>query len=346
MKLIQRRDVFLSSADKAGGDRGEFVVQLPYDFVFDEKMFFKLWISQLNIRNTFFWITARNSEFYFQALPVGSPAPEPPDDDDSGLWQFAYLGDGCPSTGVICQQLNQMFRDLADDVPPAFPAVDMTQIYCFHRSGRALFHVNSDKQMYDLYFYFRDPHDELGPCNRALGFPSTNTVYHIEPSFGELSPRHAQDRRWSALDGAPIRAFNVSQSPSLMDPDSLTSLYIKTSMPSDNYTLSKDGPELTGISVNIPLITGPGSSIVYEDIMGTHAIYEHAKSVVNNLRVEVLDKNFMKVIPDHDWSFIMSIEQYEDTDGETIEELQQSNQAQAEMSQLLKMLLLSTEYKR
>jgi hypothetical protein len=68
MKLLNKRTVFLSSADRASGDLGQFAVPMPLDFTFDPTSVFKLFVSQINMRNTFFAIRPDNCP-----VQVGTP---------------------------------------------------------------------------------------------------------------------------------------------------------------------------------------------------------------------------------------------------------------------------------
>lgn len=340
MKLISRKSVFLSSADKAAGDRGQFTLQLPYDFVFDEHMVFKLFISQLNMRNTFFFVNEYNSVYYMFIGANGLPVPDPPTAAGAGGWQRFVLPYGCYSASQLVAIVNeQMFSAILRNVWTA----DANEIRILYRSGRLYVNQESNPSTNIVYFYFLHQDGEGGSCHNALGFDQENHVFAIQPTSctqAAAGPYH-RNRNDRGSNAPPENAM----SPVLMDPESISNILIRTSMPSDNYTLSREGPETTGVTINIPITVAPGAAIVYEDLIGTHAIYERARSVVNNLSIEVLDKYDRKIIPGHDWSFILSIEQYEDTEGESLDALKAANGKDDEMIQLLKMLLLQREFK-
>ena len=54
MKLLNKRTIFLSSADRASEDLEQFSVPMPLDFTFDPTSVFKLFVSQINMRNTLY----------------------------------------------------------------------------------------------------------------------------------------------------------------------------------------------------------------------------------------------------------------------------------------------------
>lgn len=341
MKLVSRRGVFLSSADKANGTKGNFVLSLPYDFVFDENIIFKLFISQLNIRNDFFWTDQYNCCYYVNVTAIGTAAPAAPTLVNPGLWNRFTIPQGCFSSLQIINAVNEQLVLAYPLVPGDAISTAVSQTSILFRAGRLYANQVAAPATIQINFYFLSVPDGTpdGPCNKAMGFLHSNQAYTITPTG---LPVVVASRR--AADGGTNAPPESSMSETLMSSERVNDLIVRTSMPSDNYTVSKEGPEVTGITINVPIAVAPGGSIIYEDVVGVHAVYERTRSVVNTLMVELLDKNMNPLEPDHDWSFILTIEQYEDTDGLSLKALQENNQHQEEVIQLLKMLLLQQEF--
>lgn len=347
MKLVSKRNVFLSSADKASGDRGNFTIQVPGPMVFDENMVFKIFLSQINMRNTFFFVTARNCQYFIQFTAAGAAAPAVPTKFD-GLpwflnnWVPLTLPYGFPSDEVVAACVNEQLLQAVNGSGGML-------LNCVYRNGRLYFVQRNTTQgtalMNDIYIWFNNNYDAYGneitgPCHHALGFPQKNVSYKIVPDV--VNPN---DARVNGADGASFNPSEAAMSPVLMDIDHMSDIIIRTTLPSDNFNLTEDGPEMSGVTVQIPIIVPPGGNIVYADEIGINAVYEKSRSVVTTLDVDVLDKNLDSITPGHDWSIVMCIEQYEDVDAQTLKSLSQQTANDDEIIQLLKMLLLQREFK-
>ncbi len=319
MKLVKKRTVFISSADGVGGDRGSFNVQMPVDFVFDEKLMFKLFITQANIRNSFAWVTDPNSG-YLAAL--GNPGNGVP--PDASFQQF-HLPLGFPSIDEIAASVQNDIGELMANLPVAQQR-DMTVSPFL---GRLYFNQADDngaQPTVNLYFRFTNQAADI------MGFNGLGT--HL------ITPNNAP------ADPGPVNPPFGCTSDRLANVDHIQNILVKTSIPSDNYSLGGEGPAANGVTIQIPVGVPPGGAIIYTDHRGVHAAYEQGRSVVNNLSVELLDEHYNKLIPDQHWSFVLTIEQWEDQQKEVVQLLQSQKKNEEEMIQLLKMLLLQREFKK
>lgn len=334
MKLLKKRTVFVSSADGNGGDKGEFSVQMPLDYVFDEKIVFKMFISQINIRNSFFAVNARNCHYYMQLVPVAAPIPAfALANPQLTGWQPFDIPFGFPSSQDVAACVNAQLQL----VPPV---VGQAPVSCQYIAGRLYFNqvavagaAQPGAPTVKICFYFASAQ---GPCNDAVGFHNLDTGVSLVPD--------------TFVDAAGVMTINpvlpsTTVTPRLMNVDNFQNILVRTSIPSDNYTVGMTGPSASGVTVQVPMQVPPGGAIVYTDDVGVNAIYERSKSVVNNLSVELMDEAHNKIVPDQHWTFVLTIEQYEDVHGEILEQLQQQTSADTEIMQLLKMLLLQSEYK-
>ena len=116
-------------------------------------------------------------------------------------------------------------------------------------------------------------------------------------------------------------------------------------MPHDNYTLDNTGVNVTGITVDIPVLVPAGGAICYSDNVGLNAIYERGRTTVNILNILVTDKYLKKLVPNNDWSFVLTVEQLQDTPALKLHELKKQTSSDDEMIHLLKMLLLQGDMK-
>lgn len=91
------------------------------------------------------------------------------------------------------------------------------------------------------------------------------------------------------------------------------------------------------------MLVPAGGTICYTDNIGVNAIYERGRTTVNTLSVLVTDKFMQKIVPNNDWSFVLTIEQLEDSPMLQLNELKKQTVSDAEVIQLLKMLLLQGE---
>lgn len=345
MKLVHKRNVFLSSADMATGTRGQFVIQLPYDLVFDEKMVFKMWLAQVNLRNTFFYIDRPNSTYFLCVANVARPRPAAP--------VITRNPDGTPRIEMgEFMQLTLPFgfpsdRDVADIINETL-LVFTQRIRCVYRYGRLYFSQVNDREHRNanleerVFLYFSSKADILGgygPCNYAFGFPRLDSVYTITPDVIE-----DDSPRINAFDECSFISTEAAMSPTLMDIDHISDVIIKTNLPGDNYSIQDGSPSVTGTSVQIPIAVPPGANIIYHDEQGVNAVYEKSKTVMNTLDVQVLDKHLQPLNPGHDWSFVLNIEQYEDVDAQVLDQLKKQSQSADELIQLSKMSLLQSEF--
>lgn len=343
MKLVGKSSVFLSSAEKTNGTTGEFTIQMPYDYQFDPKLVYKIWISQINMRNTFPWISFRNSRVFCHARQVTDPGPGqagyPPFPDAGGLpqdWLAIDLPYGCPNNSEVAQAMDEAFQQLP--INNIRVAVRYGKLFIFH-SGAA----DAGPVAFNVDFYFSGT-QAVGPCHLALGFPMTG-VYTL---VAERISRQATAARFLPYsNGVDITAlpYPTSSSVQLMDCNHLSNLVIRTDLPSENYQISRDGPVNNGITVNVPIVVPPSGAILWQDTAGTNALLEKGRSVVNSLAVRVQTKDGVQLNPDHDWSMIINIETYEDVEAQVIKALTESNTDNEQMIQLLKMLLLQNELK-
>ena len=168
MKLLNKRTVFLSSADRAFGDLGEFAVPMPLDFTFDPQSVFKLYMRQINMRNTFFAIRPDNCQYYIQTGSFPSTAPAPPIAASLGSWTSAQIPNGAPVASEIAAGINQTLQPLGGD------------LFCALRYGRLYFVQNSTAgRTKQISLYFGANQGITGPAHEACGFPSARCrLYH------------------------------------------------------------------------------------------------------------------------------------------------------------------------
>ena len=345
MKLVAKSGVFLSSAQRTNGTLGQFTIQMPYDYKFDPKQIFKIWISQVNMRNTFEYITNMNRRVYFYIGSTGEVQPNPPAVNAEGRWRHVDLSLGSPTSREICAQINAAIgrTDFA-----GAPAVQVA-----YRYGRLHVWSNSTT-VYEVYFWFMPTlnafgnlqPDMYGPATRACGFPTTN-VYTpgLNGAAYHLTARPAAEGVRASPAGADFNVADDTISVQTMDSDHYNNIVIKTDLPNENYSVSRDGPSQNGITCNIPICVPIGGQILWQDTDGTYSLLERGRSVVNSLTVTVEDKFGKQLQPAHDWSFVIVIETYEDTEQEKLELLMAANKDDDQVIQLLKMLLLQKEFK-
>lgn len=113
MKLVNKRTVFLSSADRASGDLSQFNVPMPLDFTFDPQSVFKLYLSQINMRNTFFAIRPDNCQYFINVAAINSAAPAPPPTNPPyGIWIPVTIPNGAPVAAEIAAGINQTLQTI------------------------------------------------------------------------------------------------------------------------------------------------------------------------------------------------------------------------------------------
>ncbi len=341
MKLLNKRTVFLSSADRASGDSGEFAVPMPLDFTFEPTSVFKLFVSQINMRNTFFAIRADNCQYFLNIGTIGSavplvppktPAPTP-GSTGYGVWTAATIPKGAPVASEIAAGINQTLQTMN------------TAIFCVLRYGRLYFVQNTNGAATDqINIYFSNTllasGLTTGPANEACGFPNANQIYTIYPDANNIPSGTAL--RYS-YDGYSNLPSDAAMSMQLMNTNDVSDILVTTNMPHENYTLDDNGVSVTGVTVDIPVLVPAGGTICYIDNIGINAIYERGRTTVNILNVQVTDKFMTKLVPNNDWSFVLTIEHLEDSPALQLAELKKQTADDEEVIQLLKMLLLKGE---
>lgn len=334
MKLLNKRTVFLSSADRASGDLGQFAVPMPLDFTFDPTSVFKLFVSQINMRNTFFAIRPDNCQYFVNIGGYNTPVPAntPTPAGNFGVWTAASIPRGAPVASEIAAGINQTLQTLN------------TSLFCVLRYGRLYFVQNTNGlPTYQVNLYFGNsnvPTPNTGPGHEACGFPNPNHIYKILPDANNIPNGTAL--RYS-YDGYSNLPSDGAMSPQLMNTNDVSDILVTTNMPHENYTLDDNGVSVTGVTVDIPVLVPAGGTICYTDTTGINAIYERGRTTVNILNVLVTDKFMTKLVPNNDWSFVLTIEHLEDSPALALAELKKQTADDEEVIQLLKMLLLKGE---
>ena len=334
MKLVNKRTVFLSSADRASGDLGQFNVPMPLDFTFDPQSVFKLYLSQINMRNTFFAIRPDNCQYFINVAALNSPAPAPPPTNPPyGVWIPAKIPNGAPVASEIAAGINQTLQTME------------ASVYCALRYGRLYFvHNTNGLNQFQVNLYFgytgTGPNWTTGPANEPCGFPEENKVYVVIPDANKLPSGTTLRYSFDSFSNLPKEP---AMSPVLMNTNDMTDVLVTTNMPHENYALDGTGIAVTGVTVDIPVLVPAGGTICYTDNTGINAIYERGRTTVNTLSVLVTDKFLKKIVPNNDWSFVLTIEQLEDSPAMQLNELKKLASSDEEVIQLLKMLLLQGE---
>ncbi len=334
MKLLNKRTVFLSSADRASGDLGQFAVPMPLDFTFDPTSVFKLFVSQINMRNTFFAIRPDNCQYFINIGSYNSPIPvKPQATAPYGVWTAATIPRGAPVASEIAAGINETLQTLN------------TALFCVLRYGRLYFVQNTNgAPTYQINLVFSTAISTrgvvTGPGHEACGFPNPNTVYPILPDANNIPD--GTGLRYS-YDGYSNLPNDAAMSIQLMNTNDVSDILITTNMPHENYTLDDNGVNVTGVTVDIPVLVPAGGTICYTDNTGINAIYERGRTTVNILNVLVTDKFMTKLVPNNDWSFVLTIEHLEDSPALALAELKKQTADDEEVIQLLKMLLLKGE---
>ncbi len=334
MKLLNKRTVFLSSADRASGDLGQFSVPMPLDFTFDPTSVFKLFVSQINMRNTFFAIRPDNCQYFINIGSYNSPIPvKPQAAAPYGVWTSATIPRGAPVASEIAAGINQTLQTLN------------SALFCVLRYGRLYFVQNTNgAATYQINLVFSNAISATGvvtgPGHEACGFPNPNNVYPVLPDANNIPNGTAL--RYS-YDGYSNLPSDGAMSPQLMNTNDVSDILVTTNMPHENYTLDDNGVSVTGVTVDIPVLVPAGGTICYTDTTGINAIYERGRTTVNILNVLVTDKFMTKLVPNNDWSFVLTIEHLEDSPALALAELKKQTADDEEVIQLLKMLLLKGE---
>ncbi len=334
MKLLNKRTVFLSSADRALGDLGQFAVPMPLGFTFDPTSVFKMFLSQIDMRNTFFAIRPDNCQYFISIGSYNSPLPvKPQAAAPYGVWTLANLPRGAPVASEIATGINQTLQTVN------------TALFCVLRYGRLYFVQNTNGDAtFQTNLVFSNAVSTSGVVtglgHEACGFPNPNTVYPILPYANNIPDGTAL--RYS-YDGYSNLPNDATMSPQLMNTNDVSDILVTTNMPHENYTLDDNGVSVTGVTADILVLVPDGGTICYADTTGINAIYERGRTTVNILNVLVTDKFMTKLVPNNDWSFVLTIEYLEDSPALALAELKMQTDDDEEVIQLLKMLLLKGE---
>ena len=361
MKLINKRNVFLSSLSRASGNTSDFSIQMPTDLGYNADLVYKMYISQANVRNSFFSITDANRQYYvvlhqtdslfFPAsepstfdggfvigLPGVDATPRPPDPTpvNPGQWSSFLLPKGCLTDFEIASAVNESLLQVFNG------ATAPLNIRCLVRFGRL--HVCASDSTYSVSLFFGDGIG-TGSAHRQLGFPQKGG-YTITPA---VVP---DNDRVNVFDQASNIPPETSMSPTLINTGSITDIYITTSLPNNNYEVFNDfekqdiGAAITQTTISIPVMCAPGGSIVYSDTTGVNAILHRAVDHFGLMHVKVQDKNKRTLVETEDWSMLVTVETYEDTPKQKLALLKQASEDDDQMLTVLKMMLLQNELPR
>lgn len=353
MRLLKKKTVFLQSADAGSGTTGNFSIDLPSDNTFEEDHLFKIYISRVHLRNSFFYVKYSNSQFFWCVVPTTTVAPNPPASvTNPGAWTPANLPLGCLVDYDVVKFMNTLLVN-----PPGTASYNSLQ--CTLRNGRMYWNYqlpsSSAQSKFYVYLYFAagtatDRYGNTvttGPANQALGFPAANTVYKIQPDTGGLPNQNADaSARLNSNDGCPYNPSEVAMSPQLIDCNPLTDILIMTNLPTENFCYSGNSLTNNGVTVLLPVDQPPLALLVYKDQTGGNAIYQRGRSVASSLSVQLMDKLFNPIEPKDDWSFVVTMEEYEDSDKLLLDNAKQQVQDDEQMIQIMKMTLLQRELKK
>ena len=323
MKLLKKQTVFLSSAENGSGTRGNFSISLPQNDEFDETLVFKIWISQLHIRNTFSTVTAQNDAFSFAVTNPTAGAPT--------VWAGANL----PHGALLFYDVPPILQDLLFD--------DTTSLKLSSRFGRLYCYDKVTTDTHRLWLRFPNTSNS---AHRVFGFDAPGDYEIIPDVCPTTDPGDPDAYDRFAPDGGSYNPSSRAMSPNLMSVAILSHLLLTTSLPGDNYIVNDTGVSNAGVTCDIPITVDPLALVVYTDKEGVNAIYEKGRTVVSTLIVTLTDKNQKIVEPSNDWSFVLNIEEYRDSEQLLLDGVNKTNDYEAEVVQVLKMLLLQREYKR
>lgn len=341
MRLLQKKNVFLQSANAGSGTSGNFTIDLPSSNTFQEDHLFKVYISRIHLRNSFLYVTNANSQFFWCVLPQENAKPNPPTSVAvPGVWTPGNLPQGCPVDIDICNYMNSLLVNGATYM----------NLRCVLRNGRMYFNFlaasgTASAQFY-LYLYFAQD-GSTGPAHQCFGFPSANQIYTIYPDHGGVQNAGTDaSARLSAYDSCPYNPAEAAMSPQLIDCNPLTDILVITNLPSDNYCYSKGSLTNNGVAVLLPVDQPPLAMLDYKDNIGGNAIYQRGRSVASSLSLQLVTRDFVQLDPITDWSFVITMEEYEDTDKLLLDNAKKLVSDDEEMIQIMKMTLLQKELKK
>lgn len=241
--------------------------------------------------------------------------------------------------------------------------VNPTNIYvalnCALRDGRMYFNFVASpattSAQYYVYLYFSNGtvtdrngvNQTTGPANECFGFPAANTVYTIKPDHGGVFGNATDaSKRLNQYDSCPYNPSEVAMSPQLIDCNPLTDILVSTNVPTDNYCYSGGSLTNNGIIVLLLFDQPPLGMLTYKDDHGGNAIYQRGRSVASSLNVQLMAKDFTQLQPSTDWSFVITMEEFEDTDKLLLDDAKKVVSDDEELIQIMKMTLLQKELKK
>ncbi len=340
----------MQSANAGDGTPGNFSIDPPNENTFDEDHLFKVYISRIHLRNSLFYVTNANSQFFWCVQPTTSAAPNAPTSVATpGVWTPGNVPLGCPVDLDICNFMNALLVN---------PTNAYSALNCALRDGQMYFNFAAapatTTAQYNVYLYFSNgtidrtgTQQPTGPANSCFGFPAANTVYTIKPDHG--GPFNAgtdASNRLNQYDNCSYNPTEPAMSPMLIDCNPLTDILISTNLPTDNYCYSGGSLTNNGVTVLLPVDQPPLGMLTYKDDHGGNAVYQRGRSVASSLNVQLMSKDFIQIQPSTDWSFVITMEEFEDTDKLLLDNAKKVVSDDEEMIQIMKMSLLQKELRK
>ena len=146
-------------------------------------------------------------------------------------------------------------------------------------------------------------------------------------------------------DSCPYDPSEIAMAPLLIDCNPLTDILVITNLPSNNFCYAAGNLTNNGVTVLLPVDQPPLGMLTDKDHLGGNAVYQRGRSIDSSLTVQLMDKHFMQLSPSDDWSFVVTIEKYEDTDKLLLDNAKRIVSDDEEMIQIVKMTLLQKELK-
>jgi len=199
---------------------------------------------------------------------------------------------------------------------------------------------------YYLYLYFA-PDVNTGPANQCFGFTASQVVYTIYPNHGGVQNSGTDAaNRLSPYDSCRYNPSEAAMSPQLIDCNPLTDILVSTNLPTDNYCYSNGALTNNGVTVLMSVDQPPLAMLNYKDDLGGNATYQRGRSVASSLTLKLMTRDFVEIDPVTNWSFLVTMEEYEDTDKLLLDNAKKLVQDDEEMIQIMKMTLLQKELKK